>query len=225
MSQPHPDRDLHRLHDGELSADEAAVLRERVSKDAAARTKLAALGELRRAVRTAAPVPDAAESDALWARIAEQIATPSREAATGAESAAPKETRAAVERPALRVVPGGRSAEPARGDARAVDSHHHEGRGRRLATVIIASLAVAAATLLVLLRPGEEPVAEETHTDGGTAQPEQAIAVTEEPSHTEVLEVDFGMNTGTVFAVEGEGGERYAVVWLQDDEKPATAVE
>jgi hypothetical protein len=29
--------------------------------------------------------------------------------------------------------------------------------------------------------------------------------------------VDFGTNVGTIFAVEGDEGQRYAVVWLDDE--------
>lgn len=35
---------------------------------------------------------------------------------------------------------------------------------------------------------------------------------------SEVLEVDFGSNTGTIFGVEGAAGETLAVVWIDDEE-------
>jgi len=35
---------------------------------------------------------------------------------------------------------------------------------------------------------------------------------------SEVLEVDFGSNTGTIFEVEGGAGESLAVVWIDDEE-------
>ena len=35
---------------------------------------------------------------------------------------------------------------------------------------------------------------------------------------TEVLEVDFGVNTGTIFNVEGGAGESLAVIWIDDEE-------
>lgn len=35
---------------------------------------------------------------------------------------------------------------------------------------------------------------------------------------SEVLEVDFGANTGTIFEVEGGAGESLAVVWIDDEE-------
>jgi hypothetical protein len=46
----------------------------------------------------------------------------------------------------------------------------------------------------------------------------------EEVARTEVLEVDFGDNSGAIFSVEGEDGERYAVVWLADVQPKQTAV-
>ena len=41
--------------------------------------------------------------------------------------------------------------------------------------------------------------------------------VIEAPPGSEVEVVDFGSNTGTVFAVKGEAGEPLAVVWLSDE--------
>jgi len=35
---------------------------------------------------------------------------------------------------------------------------------------------------------------------------------------SEVLEVDFGTNTGTIFEVQGGAGESLAVVWIDDEE-------
>lgn len=35
---------------------------------------------------------------------------------------------------------------------------------------------------------------------------------------SEVLEVDFGPNTGTIFEVEGGAGEKLAVIWIDDEE-------
>jgi anti-sigma factor RsiW len=35
---------------------------------------------------------------------------------------------------------------------------------------------------------------------------------------SEVLEVDFGSNTGTIFEVEGGAGESLAVIWIDDEE-------
>ena len=35
---------------------------------------------------------------------------------------------------------------------------------------------------------------------------------------SEVVEVDFGANTGTVFEVAGQAGQPLAVVWISDEE-------
>jgi hypothetical protein len=35
---------------------------------------------------------------------------------------------------------------------------------------------------------------------------------------TEVLKVDFGPNTGTIFEVEGGAGQPLAVVWIDEEE-------
>jgi hypothetical protein len=35
---------------------------------------------------------------------------------------------------------------------------------------------------------------------------------------SEVVEVDFGANTGTIFEVEGGAGESLAVVWIDDEQ-------
>jgi hypothetical protein len=35
---------------------------------------------------------------------------------------------------------------------------------------------------------------------------------------SEVVKVDFGSNTGTIFEVEGGAGESLAVVWIDEEE-------
>jgi hypothetical protein len=35
---------------------------------------------------------------------------------------------------------------------------------------------------------------------------------------SEVLEADFGSNTGTIFEVEGAAGQSLAVIWIDDEE-------
>lgn len=73
-------------------------------------------------------------------------------------------------------------------------------------------LAAAAALLLVVY--------------GGRAKPDVAVSPPpsppkvelEPPPGSEVEAVDFGANTGTVFAVKGAAGEPLAVVWLSDEE-------
>jgi len=56
-------------------------------------------------------------------------------------------------------------------------------------------------------------------SDGGAVP--QPVAVLEEPRQgSEVVEVDFGGNAGTYFAVQGSAGQPLAVVWIED-EKPS----
>jgi len=92
------------------------------------------------------------------------------------------------------------------------------GGGRRKAvTGIGLALAIAAAAALgIFVRDSRpQPIAEHTPDAG------QAVAVLEEPvMGSEVVEVDFGGNAGTVFAVEGSAGQPLAVVWIED-EKPS----
>lgn len=74
-------------------------------------------------------------------------------------------------------------------------------RGFRLIRGGGASLAggllAAAAALFFVLRPGVSPAPEA-------------------PRGSEIVEVDFGMNAGTHFSVEGEQGELLAVVWIDE---------
>lgn len=78
------------------------------------------------------------------------------------------------------------------------------GAGRRVWGGLAAGLAAAAAALIVIaIWP--DPIE--------PAQPSIA-----EVRGSEVVEVDFGPNTGTVFEVEGRAGEPVAVIWISDEE-------
>ncbi|AKF05319.1 anti-sigma factor family protein [Sandaracinus amylolyticus] len=208
---------LHRYFDGELSPEEASEVRRLVETEPALRAKLDGLREVRAVVRASvADELDDVPSDDLWARIESRIA----------------EKPAAAPQPALRAVEGGRSEERAR-----TPKAHDPARQRRIAGVVIAGLALAAAVLLLVLRPGEpppgtdgrpiaqgeQPGREDDAIDLGASEPDAEELVFQ----TEVLEVDFGSNSGAVFAVEGDDGERYAVVWLADvqPKPPVDAIE
>ncbi|UJR82055.1 anti-sigma factor family protein [Sandaracinus amylolyticus] len=200
---------LHRYFDGELSPEEASEVRRLVETEPALRAKLDGLREVRGVVRASvADELDDVPSDDLWARIESRIA----------EKPAPA---AAPQQPALRAIEGGRSEETAR-----KPKGHDPARQRRIVGVVIAGIALAAAVLLLVLRPGEpppgtegqpiaeggEPSRDDDAIDLGGGEPDAEELVFQ----TEVLEVDFGSNSGAVFAVEGDDGERYAVVWLAD---------
>lgn len=234
------DTRLHRYFDGDLSAEEAAEVRRALDADPALRAKLDGLREVRAVVREsvaadlrAEPVP----SEDLWARIEGSLDAPAGAVGAGALDA-PTAARAEGldapakregDRPGLRVVDGGAPRAPAAAPSA-------ELRRRRIAGIVVGALALAAAVLLIVLRPGEPdpgqgPVAEgseERPLQPGEVEPapgEQATTAAEEVARTEVLEVDFGDNSGAIFSVEGDDGERYAVVWLADVQPKPTAVE
>ena len=74
------------------------------------------------------------------------------------------------------------------------------GRERRIWGVVATGFAAAAAIFLAVMTWPAEP------TTAPTAR------------GTEVLEVDFGPNAGTIFNVEGGAGESLAVVWIDDEQ-------
>jgi len=97
------------------------------------------------------------------------------------------------------------------------------GKGRSFTTVGVVLAIAAAAALGFFARDGfsagsgHTVIADGTR-DGGAPHP---VAVLEEPTQgSEVVEVDFGGNAGTVFAVPGSAGQPLAVVWIED-EKPS----
>jgi hypothetical protein len=70
------------------------------------------------------------------------------------------------------------------------------------AGVTVTILAAAAAFVLMFGRRNVEPT--------------QVAGPTPAQLGSEILEVDFGSNAGTHFSVEGEHGQRLAVVWIDD---------
>lgn len=95
---------------------------------------------------------------------------------------------------------------------------------------LVAVVALAAAAVLAIalrpdgnVRPGEPGTVAEVVTPQPNSDPQ--VVVEEDPevivaSHlgTEVEEVDFGSNIGTVFQVPGEQDVPVAVVWISDEE-------
>jgi len=75
------------------------------------------------------------------------------------------------------------------------------GRERRVWGGIATGFAAAAAIFLAVM-----------------AWPESHIDPAPTTRGSEVLEADFGSNTGTIFEVEGGAGESLAVVWIDDEE-------
>lgn len=233
MSNEEQDRLLHRYHDGDLSPEERAAVEAQLASSEALRSKLDGLREVAVVVRAAAEDgadPGAIDADALWAKIDAQI-TADRLEATQAETtkaettkaevvAAPEAAKAESARPALRVVPGGVSTEAAK------PAEDPQSRRRRQIGIFVGALAIAAAVLLAFFGPGDDETEGDVVADGTptpTAPDRERPEWDGEPDHTEVLAVDFGTNVGTIFSVEGEEGQRYAVVWLDDVNKDAEA--
>lgn len=76
------------------------------------------------------------------------------------------------------------------------------GRERRVWGAVATGFAAAAAIFLAVVAwPAEQTPPGEEMARG-----------------TEVLEVDFGANAGTIFNVEGGAGESLAVIWIDDEE-------
>jgi anti-sigma factor RsiW len=76
------------------------------------------------------------------------------------------------------------------------------GRERRVWGGVATGFAAAAAILFAVIAWPAEPSVDSVPVARGS----------------EVLEVDFGPNTGTIFEVEGGAGESLAVVWIDDEE-------
>jgi anti-sigma factor RsiW len=75
------------------------------------------------------------------------------------------------------------------------------GRERRVWGGVATGFAAAAAIFLAVM-----------------AWPESHLDPAPITRGSEVLEADFGSNTGTIFEVEGGAGESLAVVWIDDEE-------
>ena len=75
------------------------------------------------------------------------------------------------------------------------------GRERRVWGGVATGFAAAAAIFLAVM-----------------AWPESDLDPAPVARGSEVLEADFGSNTGTIFDVEGAAGESLAVVWIDDEE-------
>jgi len=75
-------------------------------------------------------------------------------------------------------------------------------RERRVWGGVATGFAAAAAIFLAVMAWPGEPTVDSVPVVRGS----------------EVLEVDFGSNTGTIFEVEGGAGQSLAVVWIDDEE-------
>lgn len=199
MSTPQLDDDkLQRYFDGELRESEADEIRRAIEDSDEEQARLRQLERLRELMRLAAD--DTAVdlgSDELYAQVREGI---------------DRQKRAGFGE-GLRAVEGGKSGEPQKKTPR---------RGAWIAGTAIA--AAAAVAIVVMTRPGEPEQPEVARTEAPTrsTSPDKAASPSsvqiEAPGGSEVVEVDFGKNTGTVFEVQGDAGEAIAVVWINDEE-------
>lgn len=184
---------LQRHFDGDLERAQADELEAHLSGCVPCAARRRALARLANLVHSAA-LDSAKDVDfaAMFARIER-----------GIDSAAP--TASEGEKPAARVIPM-RKRSPI----------------FSVFTAASAGLAVAAAVLLMVYdsgtpgRPGAVPdgTMPAAAPTGATAAAPQAAA----PSHSEVVQVDFGASTGTVFNIAMADGSSTSVVWINDDE-------
>lgn len=194
---------LQQYFDGELGSADAHAIERELESDAELRAKLEGLAHLRTLLVSAAEEQgDQLDSGAMWAAIEGRLGG----TAEGDDPMFPVEEVSEPGR-ALGVIRGGKAPET---KARTEPKPQTEPKPRRNVVWIgvAATLAIAAAVLLVVMKPFDFAAS------GGGQQIAEAP-----PPGTEVEEVDFGYNTGAVFSVEGQEGERYAVVWISD-EKP-----
>lgn len=194
MTAPNQDDILQQYFDGELSAEEAAVVRRELAEDEELSQKLEGLERLRELMRAGAEeASEDLDSEALFSRI---------EAALEEDVVDDDPMFPTQKTPGLRVVRGGQKAAP-------------PAPPRRVWTGIVGgALAAAAAVALLLLIPSDPGHQVATGPDHEREEPVEV----EPPPGSEIVEVDFGYNTGAIFAVEDpDEGARYAVVWISDE--------
>jgi len=203
------DKELHRYADADLSPAELQTLMKQAALDPSVATRIGGVLEVGDLVREISEQASAGlDANAMFARIEADLAATS---SADISSESLDTSSGLSRRPALRVIDGGGQKKP--GGASQVPAD--VGR-RRIIGAVIGGLAVAAAAAIALSQWGDDApeVAEVTPTTTTTPAIDD-IAVAEH-QRTEILEVDFGTNVGTIFAVEGSEGHRYAVVWLDD---------
>lgn len=201
MSAGLDDEKLQRFFDGDLPAEEAAQLRAELDASDADRARLERLERTRQGFAEGFDAGAPPDADALFAAIlagSKQI----EEEPTGAARLDPLR-RVDLPGKHLRVVEGG--ARPGRPE------------GWKIAAPVI--LAIAAAFFVGFLFRGDgSPAPTAARPAPGVLLEEPPdLTVIEPPMGTEVEDVDFGSNAGTVFEVEGNAGEPIAVVWIVEE--------
>lgn len=209
---------LSRHHDGELSKKERKSVAKALGKDDDLCAKLEGLSHLSMLISAAhEDVAADLDSDALFDAITLRLATDEVDAdpmfPEGAMIEEAEEAPAvSQQRPALRVVQGGKKRSP-KPPARVRDKELDR---RTAAMMLFGGLAAAAAVMLAVM--GAPPTTSHSTPDPG------ALAQAPPPG-SEIEEVDFGTNTGAIFSVEGHEGEQYAVIWISDEKVADEEVE
>lgn len=187
---------LQQLFDGALGSGE---LPDELRESDLARAHLAqfgALGDLlREEIGARSEVAAQLDSEALFAEIERGIDADSQ--------------RSKSEHPRLQLIQGGQ---------------------QRRRAVVTAVVAIAAAALLFFMLRPSGPVGDDAMADADPPVMEDHREVLVENLDTVIIEhapasevenVDFGNNTGTVFTVEGAEGESLAVVWIDEGDPKA----
>lgn len=198
---------LQRYFDGDLDDEKADEVRVALESDEALARRFTNLERLHGLfAETGKAIGDDVDADDLFAKIRAGIddnaIAGKSQPLRSVDSNRPKST------------PSGRPFEDSERDVRRVATLPDR-RGSR-AYLFFAAAVAAAAMLAIVFRPkAGDPEAQRPEVM--VEDPTQLIIET--PHGSEVVEVDFGGNTGTVFAVEGNAGEPLAVVWITEDEE------
>ena len=206
MSNEHlEDEKLQAFYDGELTAGEADAVRRAIEASDVAQAQLAQLGRLSDLLQIASEdVSLDLPADDMFAKISSTLGD---------------EKRLGRNQGGLRVIEGGkpRSVRPAATQTNRARWGFMAGAG-----------AIAAAAVMAFYFAASPPAetARSSHPDEGRVQVadlqvvehESSLTTVEEdaPHGSEVVEFDFGHNSGTIFHVEGDLGQPLAVVWIDD---------
>ncbi len=216
MTREVDEETLQKYFDGELPSDKADLVRLVLEGSEVDRARLARHERTREFVGMAADdLTRSLDSEKLFAAIQSGI---KKQADSGFGEG-------------LRVIEGGGGNVSGQGSIRPVERW-------KIGIPVVAVLAVAAALALAFFprNATERPAAPVVAKGPDTASPPSGaedqiamggrgpraggkVAIEEAMTGSEVEQVDFGPNTGTVFAVKGESGEPVAVVWLDDKDR------
>ncbi len=215
MTREVDEETLQKYFDGELPSDKADLVRLVLEGSEVDRARLARHERTREFVGMAADdLTRSLDSEKLFAAIQSGI---KKQAESGFGEG-------------LRVIEGGGGTTGAHTSIRPVERW-------KIGIPVVGVLAVAAALALAFFprNATQQPTApvvakgpdtasppsgaEEQLAVGGGPRAGGKVAIEEAGAGSEVEQVDFGPNTGTVFAVKGESGEPVAVVWLDDKDR------